>query len=114
MILPIIIVGKKEVLEMNEAALLFIVGIIIVPILQLLKKSFGFSGGVMLWFSALAAFAAAALTTVLTGETTLTELFSDPMIWLGSTGIVYMPAMLMYGSIKEKMGLSGDQPIIGG
>jgi len=93
---------------MDNAAILLLVGVVVVPLLQLLKKALGLSGRLMLYFSAFTAFAVAALTTVLTGQLTWAQLFSDPGIWLGSTGIVYMPAMLIYGSIKEKMGLSGD------
>ena len=92
---------------MNEPALLMIVGIILVPVLQLLKKAFNFSGGIMLWFSAVVAFVAAAFVSVLTGAATVAELFTTPMVWLAPTGIVYMPAMLMYGSIKAKMNLGG-------
>ena len=90
---------------MDNAALLMIVGVVLVPILQLLKKSFGFSGPVMLWFTIFVSFITAAVACVLGGKIAFSQLFSDPQIWLGSSGVVFSTAMAVYGSIKAKLNI---------
>ena len=92
---------------MSDPGISMIVGVVLVPILQWLKRALNFSGPVMLWFTLFVSFLASAAVCLLTGKVTAEQLLTQPTVWLGSSGVVFSTAMLVYGSIKERMNLGG-------
>ena len=90
---------------MSDPAISMIVGVVLVPILQWLKRLLKFSGPTMLWFVLFVSFIAAAALCLLTGKVTAAQLLTQPSVWFSTSGVVFSTALLVYGSIKERMHL---------
>ncbi len=83
-------------------------GGLLIPFLQILKRSFHLSGNAMRWVTVLSALTAGLLWSVLTRDGGLTEIIQDPQVFLLGSGSILGLASLIYGIVKDKMGLSED------
>ena len=83
-------------------------GGLIIPLLQIVKRAFHLGGSTMRWITVLFALVAGLLWSVLTRDGGLTEIIQDPQVFLLGSGSILGLASLIYGIVKDKMGLSED------
>lgn len=91
----------------SAALISILVGLVAVPLLQVFKRYTGLSGPAMRWLAFVISLFLGAIIVVSNGKVSWEELFTNPMLLLGSGGIVMSTATLIYGSIKDKMQLGG-------
>lgn len=86
---------------------LIVTGLVGVPTCQLIKRWLKLSGSPMAWVAYLVSLALALITLALTGKP-VAQYVSHPLNLLQDGSIVFAVAYLIYRTIAEKMGLSGD------
>lgn len=91
-------------MDLAQTLALGLTGVVVVPLLQVLKRYVHVEGPAMLWISLVVSWAVAIVVVVVTGKMSLASIISDPGILLGSGGIVISVAQAVYGSIKNKLG----------
>jgi len=91
-------------MDLAQTLALGLTGVVVVPLLQVIKRYMHLEGPAMLWISLLFSWVVAILVVVVTGQMSLGDIVSNPGVLLGSGGIVMSVAQAVYGSIKDKLG----------
>lgn len=89
---------------MAEALALALTGIVLVPLLQLVKRYTHLQGAPMIWLAFLVSLFTGGLASVWTGAETW-AVFADPLKLFGSGSVVFAVAQVVYRTLKEKLAL---------
>lgn len=90
-------------MDLVQTLALALAGVIVVPVLQVLKRSLKLSGAVMAWFAYLCSIATAVVALAVFGKVTVAQLIADPGLLFGSSGLVMATATVVYQSVKERV-----------
>ena len=90
-------------MDVAQTLALALTGVVVVPLLQVLKRYMHIEGAPMFWVALFFSWAVAILVVIATGQMSPTEVLSDPGVLFGSGGIVVTIAQAVYRSIKEKL-----------
>jgi hypothetical protein len=83
-------------------------GVAAVPILQVAKRYLHLKDTPMVWMAAFLSVVIGCITVLITGEASLSELLANPLLIIGSGGVVGLVSNAVYRTIKEKLGLGGE------
>lgn len=91
-------------MDITQTLVLTLSGIILVPLLQVLKKYLRLQGAPLLWVTFFLSLFLSGLVCIMTGKETV-AVFSDPLKLFGNGSIIFGISQVVYRSLKERLNL---------
>ncbi|MBU1008419.1 hypothetical protein KKA53_05075 [Candidatus Dependentiae bacterium] len=101
-------------MELTETLLMLLVGGLLVPGLQMVKKLFKWNGKTMLWASVVVSFGCSIIISIFTKDGGIVALLANPSLFLTGGGSVFATATIIYRLVKEKIPMNPVDAITGG
>ena len=86
-----------------EAMASVLVGVVAVPLLQVIKRYANLEGTPMIIISYAISFLLALIIALVMGGTSLQAIFANPLVVFSSSGVVMSTAQIVFRILKEKL-----------